>query len=578
MDFICFPILLFTGLILISILTGVIVRWLGVPLILLFILIGLLIESPETPLLTQGLLTAENVFFLGSVALALILFDSGFNTRMSHFKTVAKPSIVLASLGVCVGALLLAPIVMILLDVSFIEGLLLSSIIGSTDAAAVFFLLRSQKLFLKNRVKSTLEVESGANDPMAIFLTFGCLGVLGNGIASFSQDVYFLLFSLIQQAGIGTIGGYILFWALRLILTRINLELALFPLFVLSFVMAGFAAITWIGGSGYLAVYLCGLLIGNTPVKAHSTLLKFQQTITWLSQIILFVALGLFVRIGQLIDVWHEAIIIGIFLTIVVRPAMIFGLLSFFKKYSFSEKVFISFVGLRGATSVLLALTPIVFKLPFGDLFLSIVFVMVVFSLSIQGFLIPFVAKKCNVITTYQTIPPERTSVDLPGLIQSNLIIYELGENSAVLRGHDLPQWAQPLLLKRNAIVYQPNNMPTLKEKDKVYVFAPNEQRVHLLDKLYGNRKCDTEIDIFGDFPIDPAITFGDLHHIYGINIDNNLISTSVVDYIQSEFPKAHIGDRFTFDSIEIIIRTKQHGKITELGLDIDPVRHNHNI
>ncbi len=554
--------------------TGVVVRRLGVPLILLFIIIGLLIESPEKPLLTQGLLTAENVFFLGSVALALILFDSGFNTRISHFKNVAKPALILASVGVCFGACLLTPIVMVLLDISFIEGLLLSSIIGSTDAAAVFFLLRSRDLFLKNRVKATLEVESGANDPMAIFLTFGCLSLIGNNVVSVSQDITFLIFSLLQQVGIGAAGGYLLFWALRLVLTRIDLELALFPLFVLSFIMAGFATVTWIGGSGYLSVYLCGLLIGNTPVKAHSTLLKFQQTVTWLSQIILFVALGLFVQIRQLTDVWLEAVIIGIFLTVAVRPAMIFSLLYFFKKYTFTEKMFISFVGLRGATSVLLALTPIVFKLPFGDLFLSIIFVMVVFSLSVQGFFIPLVAKKCNVITAYQTVPPERTSVDLPELTQSNLIIYELGEHSAVLRGHDLPQWAQPLLLKRNTVVYQPNNMPKLKEKDKVYVFAPNEQRVHLLDKLYGNRKCDTQIDIFGDFPINPTITFGDLQHIYGIDIHQNLTNTSVTDYIQSEFPTAHIGDRFTFDSVEIIIRAKQRGKITELGLDIDPSRH----
>ncbi len=576
MDFICFPILLFTGLILISILTGFAVRRLGVPLILLFILIGLLIESPDNPVLTRGLLTAENVFFVGSVALALILFDSGFNTRMSHFKAVAKPAVVLASLGVCIGALLLTPIVMILLNATFPEGLLLSSIVSSTDAAAVFFLLRSQGLFLKNRVKSTLEVESGANDPMAIFLTFGCLTLLTNGITSFTQDAVFLTFSLLKQTGIGAVGGYILFWALRYVLTRFNLELALFPLFVLSFVMAGFAGITWIGGSGYLAVYLCGLFIGNTPVKAHSTLLKFQQTVTWLSQIILFVALGLFVQTTHLMTVLQEAVIIGMLLTIVVRPAMIFGLLHFFKKYTFSEKLFISFVGLRGATSILLALTPIVFKLPFGDLFLSIVFVMVVFSLSVQGFLIPFMAKKCNVITPYQTQPPERTSIDLPELTHSNLIIYELGENSAVLQGHDLPQWAQPLLLKRNAVVYQPNNMPPLKEKDKVYVFAPNTQRIHLLDRLYGNRKCDESIDIFGDFPIAPTITFGDLQHIYGIDINKKLLDISVVDYLQSEFPSAHIGDRFTFDSIEIIIRAKRHGKITELGLDIDPSRHHH--
>ncbi len=573
MDFICLPILLFTGLILVSILTGFLVVRLGVPLILLFILIGLGIESPDEPVLTQGLLTVKNVFFLGSVALALILFDSGFNTKMSDFKTVAKPAVLLATLGVLVGALILTPIVMYLIGASFIEALLLSSIIGSTDAAAVFFLLRSRGLFLKKRVKSLLEVESGANDPMAIFLTFGCIMILSGASLSLTQSGFYLFLSLIEQVGIGALGGYVLFLALRFVLTHIDLEMGLYPLFVLAFVMSGFSLITLFGGSGYLGVYLCGLFIGNVPVKAHSTILKFQQTITWLCQIMMFVVLGLYVNVHQLFAVLWESVFIGLFLMFVARPMMIFGLLHFFKTYSFSEKLFISFVGLRGATSVLLALTPIVFKLPYGDLFLSIVFVMVVFSLSIQGFLIPYMARKCRVTSSYQTLPPERTSIDLPDLMQSNLIVYELGENAAVLRGQQLPQWAQPLLLKRNDIVYQPNNMPVLKEKDKVYVFAPNSQRIKLLDKLYGNRINTEAPDIFGDFPITNTTTFGDLQKIYGVPINPKLKPIAIAEHIQSQFPTAHIGDRFTFGAIEVIIRSKEREKITGLGIDIDPIR-----
>ncbi len=578
MDFICLPILLFTGLILVSILTGFFTARLGIPLILLFILIGMVLGADNPPFLTQKLLTAQNVFFLGSVALALILFDSGFNTQITDFKLVAAPASLLASLGVCLGALLLTPIVMILLNVSFIGGLLLSSIIGSTDAAAVFFLLRSRGLYLKNRVKSTLEVESGANDPMAIFLTFACLALLEQNVVSTNGDFSFFVVSLLEQAGIGAVGGYILYIVMKHVLTRFDLEQALFPLFVLSFVMAGFALITWIGGSGYLALYLCGVLIGNTPIKAYTTLLKFQQTVAWLCQIMMFTVLGLFVQIDELPGVIWDAVVLSFVLMFIARPVMIFGLLSLFKKYSFHEKLFISFVGLRGATSILLALTPLVFGLSFGETYFNIVFVMVILSLSVQGFFIPFVARQCHVLASSQTVPPERTSIDLPGLIQSNLIVYELGPYSAVLQGQCLPQWAQPLLLKRDDVVYQPNNMPTLKENDKVYVFAPNMQRMPLLDRLYGNWKSSDKLRIFGDFPIAPTTTFQQLKNMYGVEIDESLYSTTIAEYIRKTFPESDVGDRFAFGAVEIIIRAQEYGQITALGIDIDATKRQNKI
>lgn len=576
MDFICLPILLFTGLILITILTGFLTEQLGMPLILLFILIGLGLGSPISPFQEIGLLTAEHVFFIGSVALALILFDNGFNTCLSHFKMVAMPAVLLASVGVCISTLILTPIVMMLLGCTFIQGLLLSSIIGSTDAAAVFFLLRSRGLFLKNKVKSLLEVESGSNDPMAIFLTVACLTILVFPAQTREQNLLFFVTTLMQQLVIGVLGGYVLFVILKFSLKRIDLELALFPLFVLSVVMGGFAVITLLNGSGYLAVYLCGLLIGNTPIKSYTTLLKFQQTITWLSQIIMFTALGLFASPERLVDLFLEAVIMSVGLMLIARPVMVFGLLYFFKTFSRLDKIFISFVGLRGATSVLLALAPIVYHMPFGHSFFNIVFIMVLLSLSIQGFLIPFVARYCQVVSVHKTMLPERTSIDLPGLIQSHLIIYELGKYSAVLSGQHWPQWAQPLLLKRNNVVYQSNNIPTLKEKDFVYVFAPNEHRITLLDRLYGNINDVHKPKVFGDFLINPSVTFQDLKKTYGIDINPDLNNITLADYIQSEFPQADIGDRFTFDTVEIIIRMKKNGQIIELGIDVSPQHHTH--
>ena len=571
MDFICLPIIFFTGLLLISILTSLFSVRLGIPLILLFIVIGIIVGSQQASLLFTGLLTLQNVFFINSVALALILFESGFTTPMESFKHNAKPALILASGGVIFSVLFLTPLAYFILPITFIQSLLLSSIIGSTDAAAVFFLLRSRGLYLKNKIQSTLEIESGANDPMAIFLTFLCITLLQKSTAIFDQQTVLLIGGyFLMQVLIGGIGGYLLFLGLKNAINKLHLEQALYPLFVLAVVMMGFAMITLIGGSGYLALYLCGLLLGNSAIKAHLTLAKFQQTIAWLCQILMFTVLGIFVHYEQLYSVLSVSLIIGTGLIFFARPLMVFIILSFFK-YSFAEKLFISFVGLRGATSVLLALTPILYGFSFGLTFFNIVFIMVLLSLSVQGLLIPFMAKKCRVTQHLNGTPPEKTEIDLPDLIHSSLIMYEVNQDSPVLCGQNLPKWAQPLLLKRNQLVFQSNNMPTLQNGDKVFVFAPTEHRSFLLDKLYGNTPATDKCRIWGDFPIEPNTKLSDLKFLYGIEPTISVSDMTVAEFIQTTFPEADIGDRISFGPAELIIRNCKNNHITKLGIDIMP-------
>lgn len=573
MDFIYLPILLFTVLMIISILTSLFSARSGIPLLLVFIFIGVLASAGSlAPLFTQ-LQHPKIVFFIGSVALALILFDSGFHTPMKSYKSAMYPSILLATIGVILGAVIMTPIVKYALETNWMSAALLSSMISSTDAAAVFFLLRSQGIVLKKRVQSTLEVESGANDPMAIFLTFGVIMLIQQQETGHNLNWFLLGSNFFAQLFIGGGAGFLLFKIMNFSLNHVKLEQALYPLFTLGLAMTGFALTSMIGGSGYLALYIAGLLLGNSKIQAKATISKFQQTISWLSQILMFTILGIFVTPAELKNVLIPGLILGTSLIFIGRPLMIFMLLIFFKNFTFKDKCFISFVGLRGATSILLALAPIVYNIPGAESFFNIIFIMVLYSLSFQGLLIPFTARLFKVILPCTLQATERVEIDLPGLNNSSLMMYELCETSPVILGQSIPRWAQPVLLIRNHVIYQTTKVSEFRPGDKVYVFVPSEHRLPLLDQLYGNDKAKDALGVFGDFPISPSTTFDELQKMYGIQVDLRLLEFTVADLIQKEFPDMDVGDRLSLDSIELVVRSIKNGEPTSIGIDIDPSR-----
>ena len=273
MDFINLPILLFSVLLGVSVLTSLVSFRIGVPLILLFLCIGLLAGEAGLSLLNE-MRTPKPAFFIGSVALALILFDSGFHTRTKGYKHIFLPSFLLATFGVVLTALILAPIAKEVLMIGWLPAVLLTSVISSTDSAAVFFLLRSQGIFIREKVKSTLEVESGANDPMAIFLTLSFVTLLmqiQHGETATYTDV---LPTFLLQLFVGLIGGIGLGVGMKKIVQNIPLESALYPILVLAMTLGGFAVINIMGGSGFLAVYLAGLILGNAKIMAHTQISK----------------------------------------------------------------------------------------------------------------------------------------------------------------------------------------------------------------------------------------------------------------------------------------------------------------
>lgn len=575
MDFVNLPILIFAVLMGISILTSVVSLRVGIPLILIFLCVGVLAGTGEFELL-EALRRPKICFFIGSLALALILFDSGFQTEIKNYKLSRRPSLLMATIGVIITTLLLAPFAKFVLQIDWLPAFLLVSIISSTDSAAVFFLLRSQGITLREKVKATLEVESGINDPMAIFLTISCIILFQNQTLGYPAPYGSLFLLFLSQLLIGCGSGYLWGRLIQFCVNRIKLEAPLYPIFVLSMALMGFALTNMLGGSGFLAVYIAGLLSGNTKIQYRTQISKFQQTITWLSQITMFTCLGLFVTFSGLKQYWIPAVFLGLSLMFIARPVMVFILLSFFKRYTFSEKIFTAFVGLRGATSILLALMPIVYNLPIAEMFFNIVFIMVLLSLSCQGFLIPTLARLCHVIVPIGNTDPAVAEVELPGLADSSLILYQLTSESPAVQGAKIPRWAAPNLVVRNGIAYSAGSLKRLKAGDKVYVFLPSAKRRSILENLYGDIKPDPQSntrDIFGDFPISPTITFDDLSRLYGIKVPENLKTMTVSDFIMSEFSDIEIGDRLALDEIELVVRSLDNGILTGIGIDIDPKR-----
>ena len=566
MDFINLPILAISLILVISILTSLVSKRANIPLILVFLCIGLAFDG-EGALSIFPMIHQPNIaFFIGSVALALILFDSGYQTNLKNYHKTATPSIALASIGVFLTALFLAPAAYFFLGFTWLESFLLASIISSTDAAAVFFLLRIGGVSIRDKIKTTLEAESGSNDPMAIFLTLSFLMLMES---STTAPVGFILVQFFMQVGIGIFGGISFGFATKQLVNKLNFDVALYPILILGCAMSAFALVNLLGGSGYLCLYIMGILIGNARIKAHYQTLRFQSSLTWFCQIIMFLTLGFFANLQELYTLFIPSLILGVILLFVARPLSVFLCLFPFG-YTTKEKLFISFVGLRGATSILLALMPLVKNLDNGSIIFNIIFLMVLMSLAVQGFfIIPF-AKACQVTVPLLEKQASKTEIDLPDLTDSYLICYQLSEETPAVKGEHIPSWAHPVLIKRGGISYNPTNIRKLKAGDRIYVFALSEHRASLLDHLYGGGQYVNNISDMGDFVLSPDTSLAELSYLYGLQIPTALRQKSIRDVIEEYSSDLDIGDRFGLGNVDLIIRKKIDGVVSEIGLKLE--------
>ncbi|WP_337270303.1 potassium/proton antiporter [Oryzifoliimicrobium ureilyticus] len=564
-------VLISTGLVLLAAFSSLLAFRFGAPLLLLFLGIGLLAGVDGL-----GIEFTNNylAYILGSIALAVILFDSGFSTPVQAFKLAAVPSLALSSAGVLLTASIFALPAMWLLGFTWLEGLLLGSIVASTDAAAVFFLLRIGGINIRDKVRSTLEVESGTNDPMAIFLTIALVGVLATDQGYGGINIG-MLAMFIEQMGLGVILGLLGGMMIVLIVTKLETDRGLTPIFVLALAMLVFSFTGAVGGSGFLAVYVAGIYAGNRRLPAYASIKRFQEGLTWLAQIIMFLVLGLLATPSQFPAILLPAIALALFLIFIARPLAVWASLLPFD-YTQQEIGFVAWVGLRGAVSILLAIMPILGNLENGQVYFNTAFIIVLVSLLIQGWTIKPVAKKLGLIVPRRIGAIDKVEVDLPGSANHELLSYRVVKDSPVLRGERIPRWAIPSLVIRDGKSMRYQYAGRLRENDLVYLFiAPGYSR--LLDRLFASRAPvdEDDTDFFGAFALSPARSAADLDMAYGPGLLNeNEKTLTIAELMRQRLNgKAEYADRVRLGSIILIVRDLDDlGHITSIGMSLEPV------
>lgn len=561
--------LIAAGLVLASVVTSALAFRFGAPLLLVFLGIGLLAGEDGLGIVYDD---ANSAYFIGSLALAIILFDSGFDTKLRSFRQAALPAITLATIGVALTAALVGIAAHYIFGLPWLEALLLGSIVGSTDAAAVFFLLRVGGITIRENVRSALEVESSSNDPMAIFLTVVLLELIlaGEAPGRIWQDV---LTGFVLQLGLGAIMGVAGGYAILTAANRLTLEGALYPIGVISAAVCLFGLVGMVGGSGFLAVYVAGLIAGNARITGQVGLRRFLEGLTWIAQIAMFLTLGLFATPSEFLDIALPAIAVALALTFVCRPLAVWLCLLPFP-YQRNETAFISWVGLRGAVSILLGIIPLAGGLENGQMLFNAAYIIVLTSLILQGWTIRPMARWLGLIVPARIGPVERVGLELPGRADHELIVYRVVKDSPVLQGERLPRWARPSLVVREGRSMRFQYAGRLQENDLVYMFvAP--QYVRLLDRLFASpmKLTQDDADFFGKFALDPTKPVSALVDAYGLSsVPDRQLESSIGDFMTQRLGgTAEVGDRVNCGSVDLVVReVSPQGEIKEVGLAVD--------
>lgn len=560
-----------TALVLAAAFSSLIAFRFGAPLLLLFLGIGL---ASGTDGLGIEFDNANLAYYVCALALAVILFESGFSTPVSMLRQASGPAVMLATLGVLLTTGLFGAATYYLTDLNALESLLLGAAVASTDAAAVFFLLRAGNINLRDRLRSTLEIESGTNDPIAIFLTIMLVGVLAVGETPTASELTFeFAIGFVQHMGYGLIVGVIGGLAMVRLIEHLELDHGLLPIFVLTLSLLVFAAAGVIHGSGFLAVYIAGLIVGNAGIRNASVIKRFHDGLSWLAQIIMFLVLGLYATPSEFLPILPVGIALGLFLIFVARPVAVWLCLIPFG-FTRQETAFMSWVGLRGSVSLLLAILPITGGLEDGRTIFNLAFIVVLVSLIVQGWTVGPLARRLGLIVPQRLGPLDKVELELPGSAHHELLAYRVAPGSPVARGQRIPRWARPSLVVRDGRSMKFQDSGRLMPGDNVYIFV-SDRYPRLLDKLFASRtEVDPEdADFFGAFAVDPARPATDLEAAYGPTLyesERKLTIGALMSSRLSGHPE--YADRVQLAPIELIVRdVDENGKITAIGVSFEP-------
>lgn len=513
-------ILLSSILILLGIFSSKLSARLGLPMLVMFLFIGML--AGEDGL---GRITFDNVnvsYAVGSLALALILFDGGLQTSVKSIKLVWKPAFTLATFGVLITAGITGLAAAYILGIPLLEGLLLGAIVGSTDAAAVFSLLRNAGIYLNERLQATLEIESATNDPMAIFLTVGLLQLLMNQQSSGSE----LILLFISQMGIGAIVGISVGWISIKIINKIKLLASgLYPVLVAACGLFSFGVASNLDGSGFLSIFVTGVVIGNHSFVFQRNTFLFHDGLAWLSQIIMFVMLGLLVNPSSLLEVWQEGLLIALVLTFIARPLAVVPVLKLFR-FTRNEITLISWVGLRGSVPIILAIFPFIYGLPGANLIFDVVFFVVLISATLQGSTLPYFARKLNLMQPPPLLPAATLDITAVDQIDADLVEYTLGEDCSAV-GRRLSQLALPdqtviAMITREKSVLPPRGSTILMANDHLFVVLKPQNRL-FLERLF-SEQTSTELTVMelpaSGLSLKGTTRLNEIYESYGIQIE----------------------------------------------------------
>ena len=453
----------------------------GIPTLLLFLLVGMGFGSDGLGLQFNSAADAQ---FIGMIALSIILFTGGMDTKIADIRPVLPQGILLSTVGVLLTTLLTGGFIYYLsrwtatnISMSLITCLLLAATMSSTDSASVFNLLRSQKMNLKENLRPMLELESGSNDPMAYMLTIALIRVIASGsdlhIGLVAKD---LLIQFFFGGVIGFAFGKFTVW----LVNKINLSNgSLYPILLLSLIFITFTTTDLLKGNGYLAVYIAGVVVGNARLAYRKEINTFMNGLTWLFQIVMFLSLGLLVNPHEMLDVAGVALLIGLFMIVVARPVSVFACLLPFRKMTNRARWFVSWVGLRGAVPIIFATYPVVAAIPDSNQLFNIVFFITLLSLIFQGMTIASGARMLHL-----DLPQEKEGnefgVELPDEIDSRLEDQTLTEEMLVngnrLMDMDIPKGTLVMLVKRGNEFIIPNGQVELHAGDKLLYIKENQK------------------------------------------------------------------------------------------------------
>lgn len=453
----------------------------GIPTLLLFLLVGMFFGSDGLGIQFHS---ASDAQFVGMMALSIILFTGGMDTKLHEVRPVMVQGILLSTVGVLLTTLLTGAFIFYIsewnqtnIQLTFMVSLLLAATMSSTDSASVFNLLRSQQMNLKENLRPMLELESGSNDPMAYMLTIVLIEVISSGSG---LNVWHIAQGLFTQFVFGGIIGYAFGRFTIWLINKINLSnSSLYPILLLSLIFITFTLTDFVKGNGYLAVYILGVVVGNAKLAFRKDINTFMDGLTWLFQIIMFLTLGLLVNPHELLDVAAVALLIGLFMIVAARPISIFACLLPFRHISNKARLFVSWVGLRGAVPIIFATYPVIAQIPGSNQLFNIVFFITLLSLVIQGMSIAKVAKWLK-LDLPQKKEGNEFGIELPDEIDSELheitLTPEMLKAGNRLADMHLPQGTLVILIKRGYEFLIPNGQAELHTGDKLLIISENKQ------------------------------------------------------------------------------------------------------